>query len=290
MEFKLKTFKSVINVTKLANIHYFEFTNQYHTYKDTHAFCELVYVDSGKITVEAENYSGELLSNQLIIHQAGEAHSLSCRQNEAPNVIIIGFECKSDLLNPYSKIPVSLSNECVRLLTDVIKEGRNVFLPPYDVPNIKDMKKRKDYPFGADQMLKLKLEAFLIELIRSSEPKINPNDSFITDSKVNEVYAYINENFREKISLSELCFLYRTNKTTLCSCFKKAYGVTIIKYINTLKLKETKKLLREGNYSLTEIACMLNMSSVHYLSRLFKLYENKSPSEYIRTIKSKLES
>lgn len=290
MEFKLKSFKSVINVTKLANIHYFEFTNQYHTYKDTHAFCELVYVDSGRITVEAENYEGELQSNSLIIHRAGEAHSLKCSEDEAPSVIIIGFECNSDLLIPFSKTPVTLSGECVKLLTDVIKEGRNVFLPPYDVPNIKDMKKRKDPVFGADQMLKLKLETFLICLIRSAQPMQEKCDDETITSVISEVYDYINQNFREKINLSELCFLYRTNKTTLCNCFKKAYGVTIIKYINTLKLKETKKLLREGKHSLTEIAAILNMSSVHYLSRLFKSYEKVSPSEYIKTIKSRLEN
>lgn len=290
MEFKLKSFKSVINVTKLANIHYFEFTNQYHTYKDTHAFCELVYVDSGRITVEAENYEGELQSNSLIIHRAGEAHSLKCSEDEAPSVIIIGFECNSDLLIPFSKTPVTLSGECVKLLTDVIKEGRNVFLPPYDVPNIKDMKKRKDPVFGADQMLKLKLETFLICLIRSAQPMQEKCDDETITSVISEVYDYINQNFREKINLSELCFLYRTNKTTLCNCFKKAYGVTIIKYINMLKLKETKKLLREGKHSLTEIAAILNMSSVHYLSRLFKSYEKVSPSEYIKTIKSRLEN
>lgn len=290
MEFKLKSFNNVINVTRLANIHYFEFTNQYHTYRDTHRFCELVYVDSGRIMIDAENFSGELKSNCLIIHRAGEAHSLKCCQDEAPNVIIIGFECDSELLAPFSTAPVTLSGECVRLLTDIIKEGRNVFLPPYDVPNVRDMKKRKDAVFGSDQMLKLKLEAFLICLIRSTKPLEENRDNKAAGSMINEVYDYINRNFREKIDLSELCFLYCTNKTSLCNGFKKAYGVTIIQYINMLKLKETKKLLREGKNSLTEIATMLNMSSVHYLSRLFKKYENKTPSEYINTIKSKLEN
>ena len=290
MEFKLKSLKNVINISKIANIHYFEFTRQYHTLKDKHAFCELIYVDSGKINVEADNYTGALLTNQAIIHKAGETHSLSCLEDEAPNVIIIGFECKSNSLDRFSTEPTTLSRECIRLLTDTIKEGRNVFLPPYDVPNIYDMKKRKDYPYGSEQMLRLKLEAFFIELIRSVESTAIELPSDISDTKVADVYLYINENFRENINLSELCFMYRTNKTTLCHSFKKAYGETIIRYINRLKIKETKKLLREGKYSLTEIANIVGVSSVHYLSRLFKSYEGKSPNDYMKTIKSKLEA
>lgn len=289
MEFKLKSFKRVIDITKIANIHYFEFTNQYHTSADRHEFCELVYVDSGKIMINAENYTGELTNNQLIIHKAGEAHSLSCTCEQSPNVIIIGFECKSNILDEFSETPTTLSRECVRLLTEIIKEGRNVFLPPYDVPNVKDMKKRKDCPFGAEQLLRLKLETFFIELIRNRTNSEKEEMSAQSFYKLNDVYSYINENFREKINLSELCFMYGTNKTTLCNSFKRAYGETIIRYINKLKIRETKRLLRDGNHTLTEIASMVGMSSVHYLSRMFKLYQGQSPSEYMRTIKSKLD-
>ena len=289
MEFKLKRFEKSIEVTRIANIHYFEFTRQYQTFKDNHAFRELVYVDTGSINVEAENFSGTLTENMLIIHKTGEIHSLTCPEDSAPNVIIIGFECKADELDMFSKAPVVLEDEQQKILTEIIKEGRTVFKAPYDVPNLKDMKKRKDYPFGADQMIKLKLEMLLIELVRSRENVENVAETDGFDPKTFEVYSYVKKNFREKITLSELCFIFGTNKTTLCSSFKKAYGDTVIGYINYLKIKEAKKMLREGKYNLTEISAMLGFSSVHYFSRMFKKQQNVSPSEYIRTIKSRLE-
>ncbi len=49
-------------------------------------------------------------------------------------------------LDVFSEIPVTLNSEQQKLLTEVIREGRNVFLPPYDIPNQKYMKKRKEYP------------------------------------------------------------------------------------------------------------------------------------------------
>lgn len=62
--------------------------------------------------------------------------------------------------------PATLSHEEQRLLTNIVREGRAVFLPPYDVPNVKNMKKRRNCIFGADQMVKLLLEQLLIHLIR----------------------------------------------------------------------------------------------------------------------------
>ncbi len=288
MNYKLKSFKKSISVTKIANIHYFEFTNEYHTFKDRHPFRELIYVDSGSINVNSENYCGSVDSNFLIIHKDNEEHSLTCSSESAPNVIIIGFECHAEELDDFSKRPFELSAECRKLLTEVIREGRSVFLPPYDVPNITDMKKRKDYLFGADQMIKLKLETFFIELIRCKDISHDQSKTVVLNDKSEEIYNYIKTNFRQKINLDELCFLYGTNKTSLCFNFKLAYGETVISLINKLKIKEAKKLMREGKLNLSQISLEVGFSSLHYFSRMFKLYEGVSPSEYIKTIKLKL--
>lgn len=289
MEYKLKEFKTDIAVTKMANIHYFEFIKEYHTFKEKHAFRELVYVDSGAIKVESEGYCGTLCSKQLIIHKSNEVHSLSCFETDAPNVIIIGFECESERLDEFSHEPHTLSNEQIRILTEVIKEGRSVFLPPYDVPNLRDMKKRSDFPFGADQMLKLKFEMFLIELIRNAETHPNLPKEVRADSKTEEIFTYVNNNYKEKITLDDLCFIFGTNKTTVCKSFKEAYGETVIGYINKLRIKKAKKLMREGELNLTQLSARVGFSSIHYFSKLFKSYENMSPSEYINTVKARLE-
>ncbi len=289
MEFKLKRFETAVNVSRIANIHYFEFTKEYHTSKDSHAFRELVYVDNGEISVEAENYKGILKEGMMIIHKTGEVHSLCCINNTAPNVIIIGFECEAERLDAFSGNAVNLNSALQKILTEIIKEGRTVFEGPYDIPNLRDMKKKKSYPFGADQMIKLKLESFLIELVRASEAEMLNPENEAGNRSLSEICDYLKANFKEKITLSELCFIFGTNKTTLCSMFKKATGDTVIGYINTLKIKEAKKLMREGNYNLSEIAFMLRFSSLHYFSRLFKKMENISPSDYIKTIKSRLD-
>lgn len=290
MEYKLKNFLQPVKVNKLANIHYFEFTEEFHTKKDCHSFRELLYVDSGYLEIDADNYKGSLKENQLIIHQSNEAHSLLCPHNENPNVIIIGFECDCNELDSFSESPVTLNDSQKKLLSEAIKEGRNVFLPPYDIPGQKNMKKRKDFPFGADQLIKLKLENLFIELIRNKYQTDIVEQSDTASDKTIEIARYLNENFRQKIKLSELCFLFGTNSTTLCNTFYNTYGKTIISYVITLRIKEAKRLMRSGNYNLTEISSMVGFSSIHYFSKIFKQYENQSPTAYIKTVKAKFEN
>lgn len=288
MEFKLKPFKTDIEVLRIANIHYFEFTKEYHTFNDSHPFCELVYADSGKINISSDSYRGPLNKNNMIIHKALENHSLSCSYDTAPNVIIIGFECKCPQLERFAETPYQLNNDQQSILADVIKEGRNVFLPPYDVPNIYDMKKRENCIFGADQMIKLKLETLFITMIRSVNDYSENIHSNMKSDVMGEIENYIENNFKENITLSDLCFLFGLNKTTLCCEFKNTFGSTVINYINKRRIKEAKRLMRDGGKNLTEVAAESGFSSLHYFSRQFSRYENKSPSEYINTIKSKL--
>lgn len=288
MDFRLKRFTKAMDISRIANIHYFEFTNKFHTVDDKHPFRELLYVDSGFIMVQAENYSGIVRENQIIIHRSDEIHSLSCPEDRASNVIIIGFECKCEELDIFSTQPITLQDSQKKLLTEIIKEGRSVFLPPYDVPNQRDMKKRKEYPFGADQMIKLKLESLMIEMVRESKNVLSGEPNELSDATIQEICGYIRENFKNKITLSELCFLFGTNKTSLCNKFRSAHGETIVSYINKLRIKEAKLLLRGGNFNITEIAEKVGFSSVHYFSRIFKQYENQSPTSYINTIKSRL--
>ncbi|MBE7033323.1 MAG: helix-turn-helix domain-containing protein [Ruminococcaceae bacterium] len=290
MKYLLKDFITPVTVSRMANLHYFEFINEYHTVDDSHDFCELLYVDRGSVTVNADNYKGELSDNQVIIHRPNEMHSLSCKQNIAPNVIIIGFECLCPQLESFSKKPFTLSTEQKKMLADIMKEGTSVYTPPFDLPNIPDMIKREEFPFGADQMIKLKLEAFLISIIRGNAASQHSSKNEVHEqSRIEAIHQYITENYTEKILLDNICFIFGTNKTTLCQDFKNEYKTTVVNYINSLKVKEAKALLRENKLSVTEISEKLGFNSIHYFSRLFKRMTGHTPKEYTKSIRSKFE-
>lgn len=289
MNYNLKPFDIALSVSKIANINYFEFTDSYYTVGDSHTFCEMLYVDKGKINVKAENFSGTISEGQVIVHRPDEVHSLECEEDTAPNVIIIGFECESEALEPFSKEATNLSSAQKKLLAEIMQEGMSVYPPPYDQPNTMSAK-NPVYPFGADQLVKIRLEAFFISLVRSRQIPENqgPSADVSTDGKIADIYRYISEHYKEKISLDNICFLFGTNKTSLCQSFKEVYGTTVLSYINSLKIKEAKAMLRESAYSVTEISEILGFTSIHYFCRLFKKETGQSPMEYMKSIKAKL--
>ena len=288
MKYKLKRFETTLNVSHIANIHYFEFTKEYHTTEDYHDFSELVYVDKGEIYVKSRNYCGKLNSGELIIHKPNEEHSLIC-SDEAPNIIIIGFKCNSEILDTFSTNSYVVTAEHKRMLAEILREGMSVFAPPYDTPNITDMKKREKYPYGADQMIKLRLEMLLITLVRDFlEESTVPAFSSINENSAEDIKRYIEEHYTENIQLDNICFIFGTNKTSLCKNFKNAYGITILGYINSLKLQEAKRLLRQNKLSVTEISEKLGFTSIHYFCKFFKKTTGNSPVEYSKSIRSKL--
>lgn len=285
----LHTFRTELSVTRIANMQYFEMPEGYTSHPDRHPFAELVYVDSGEITVESEGYSGRLKKNELLIHPAGDRHSLSC-VGAAPSIIIIGLECPTTHLFPFGRTPVSLSPTLQPMLVEIVKEGRNVFLPPYDIPNRTDMQKRESFPFGADQLIRNLLECFLIKLIREREAApLGVSGQAAEGLRTGEILRYLENNYREHITLEELCFLFGTNKTTLTKDFRSLTGDTVMGHLAALRLRHAKALLREGTHSVTEIAEVLGFSSVHYFTRFFRKHENMSPSEYAGSIRARFE-
>ena len=290
MDTSLHPFRTELCVTRVANMQYFEMPEGYTSPRpDLHPFCELIYVDSGEVTVESGVFSGRLRKNELLIHPANERHALRC-DAAAPSLIIIGLECDSPHLSPFSTTPTTLSEALQRMLVEIVKEGRNVFLPPYDIPNRTDMAKREDFPFGADQLIRNLLECFLIKLIREREaPPLGGGARLADGVRTGEILRYLENNYLEKITLEELCFLFGTNKTTLTKDFRRLTGDTVMGHLANLRLRRAKSLLREGKHSITEIAEILGFSSVHYFTRFFRKHETMSPTEYASSIRARFE-
>ncbi len=71
------------------------------------------------------------------------------------------------------------------------------------------------------------------------------------------------------------------NYSFLSKLFSSQEGVTIEAYFLRQKIERVKQLLSYGENSLSEIAVMLNYSSVHYLSSQFKKIEGCTVSDFV---------
>lgn len=278
MEFKLKKLTPCLSVKEIANVHFFVFPENYYTGKDKHFFTEMVYVSSGVLNIRSDSYNGTLKKGEAIFHAPDENHALSCVKGNEPTVIIIGFTHTAAPAALYGKA-VALSAYETELLSNVVKEGRNVFAPPYDVPTT-DMQKKKNIPFGAEQILKNCIETLCISVIRRGLVKSEKERSPVGGFDVKETIKYVDENFKEKITIDELSFIFGTNRSTLCREFKAATKKSINEYVTDKKLKEAERLLTRTDATITEIAENLNFTCIHYFTAFFKTRTGFSPKEF----------
>ena len=275
MEFKIKKLNHTLAVQGIVNVHYFEFSEDFHTAADRHPFYELVYCAQGSLHIKSEDYDGMLSEHQLILHRPDELHSLVCGKNQQPTVIIVGFTCDCEALDAFSQKPVYLLPGGASALAEIVLEGRNVFLPPYNVPLL-DMKKRKNAPTGSEQMLQNLLECFLLRLIRGTDISHAKHDKI----QISAVEMYLQDNCNEKITIDQLAFIFNTNRSTLCSEFRRVTGKTVNEFINERRIAEAKRLLLGSDMTVTQIAGKLNFDTIHYFTRFFKHEVGVSPSEY----------
>ncbi len=279
MDFKLKNIENVLSVPKIANVHFFEFPKQYETKDDKHPFCELIFVNVGSLCIRSDEYSGKLSKNEMLIHGANCVHSLICPKESETSVIIIGFECHSERLQAFAQKPLLLSESEIRQLAEIVKEGRNVFAPPYNVP-VYDMEKKKKQVFGSEQMLQSLLENFLIGLIRKHEVFESESETEDGSFQIGEILKYVDANYLERITIDELAFLFRTNRSTLCQEFKNATGGTLVRYISDKKTQAVKRLLLHSKKSVAQIADELNFDCVPYFCKFFKKQTSMTPKDF----------
>ena len=142
------------------------------------------------------------------------------------------------------------------------------------------MQKKKNIPFGAEQDLRNCIELLLISLARRSAGNSFKEDRPVGAFNADEVVKYVNENFKEKITIDELSFIFGTNRSSLCKDFKTRTGKSLNGYVIEKRLEEARRLLNETDDTITEIADRLNFTGIHYFTAFFKKATGLSPTEY----------
>ncbi len=94
------------------------------------------------------------------------------------------------------------------------------------------------------------------------------------------VRRYIDDHFKENITLDQLATAAHLNKYYLAHAFQKEYGVSPIRYLTARRIRESKFLLAETDHTLSHIAQVLGFSSASYFSQCFRRVEGVSPKEY----------
>ena len=128
------------------------------------------------------------------------------------------------------------------------------------------------------------LEVLIINMVRRTKANLLIAPAKKVAKECRFVEQYINNHFREEISLELLSEKAFMNKFYLVHAFKQYKGISPINYLIQLRIKEAKELLSTTNYSISQISESSGFSSQSYFSQVFKKETGMTPNEYRKTV------
>jgi AraC-like DNA-binding protein len=300
MEFPRTLLIESISIKKLISFHYFEYTKGYVFDGEQHDFWEFLYVDKGDVEIQADDRTLELRQGNMIFHKPDEFHTVRVKQHhKPPNLIVISFECTSPAMIYFQNKVIALTDRERNLLSMILQEGFQAFLPPFDNPAVHVLERNPNAPFASEQAIKSYLEILLIDLIRSNQENTNRKIATklssvqkekVEQQMVQQIIAYMDQHISSPLSLDHLCKAFHLGKSRLKEIFQSQLGSGVLEHFKLLKMEEAKSLIREEKYNFTEISAMLGYGSIHYFSREFRKTAGMSPSEYAKTAKARAQS
>lgn len=284
-------FERIFNIEKIITLFYMELSKSFHYDGEQHDFWEMVYIDKGEMVCTAEKNRFVLKSGEMTFHKPNEYHNLSGNNAVAPNVSIVTFQCRSRAMQYFEGKIFRLNAEEKSLLSMFFEEGLSCFrLVDPNNPLLQRLEKVEGSPFGSSQMTKNLLEIFLIKLCRNTDVVTKKmRQSYVIDGmdvpyNVKEILDFLKANLYGKVTVADVARYLGKSESTVKQLFSKHRGCGIIKYYTELKIKEARRLIREGKYNMTQIADMLHFDNPQYFSKCFKTCTNMTPREYKASI------
>ncbi|GFZ31942.1 hypothetical protein CSC2_24680 [Clostridium zeae] len=111
----------------------------------------------------------------------------------------------------------------------------------------------------------------------------NENNHNIDSSKsvlFKDIEKYIVDNMVEELDLDTVAAKFNLSCYYFSRTFKEIIGYNFSDYINILRIKKAKELLRDNSISIKEVCFSVGYNDPNYFSKVFKKYEGRSPTEY----------
>ena len=238
---------------------------------EEHSMLELTYVDKGSIHSVAGGQDLVLTQGDMAIYGRNQWHMQYADPDCAPSYITITFDLEGDSLERLLNRKFRTPQKAVLLLQQMLRE-----------------RDREDRYTG-DMLISL-LGQLLLTVLREAEgsarlPLRTANAINNENEVVGHAQRFIGQNVRMKLSVPMVAREVGVSPSYLTALFHKNLQISPGEYIRRAKLQESKLMIREGKMNFTEIAQVLQYSTVHHFSRQFKEKFGITPTEYARSIR-----
>ena len=114
-------------------------------------------------------------------------------------------------------------------------------------------------------------------------PKDKAKDLPTHDSSA-DVLIYIGEHFREELTLSSVAKKIGYHPAYLSRYFRATFGISFVRYVSMVRLREAILLLQSGSRSVTECAIESGFGSIRSFYRAFYSEFGCNPTDYLKRV------
>ncbi len=122
----------------------------------------------------------------------------------------------------------------------------------------------------------------LIRVLEENLAKAQDRKALVTGISPMTRFAlkYVEEHYRENISLQDIAGQFNANGMYLGQCFIRDMKVSFRSYLNEYRIRKAMKLLETSSLKVFEISEKVGILNGQYFSKLFKAQTGMSPHEY----------
>lgn len=272
----------LFDTSPFSNIHIRRCPNYFGDATHSFAFFEMCYLFRGQCDLETKKGRVALHEGDFLIIAPGTSHSLSSDDDN----FILGISVRKSDFEDMFRAEQSRTNLLSlffrHVLFDRTASGYLLFHTGSDDDLKHSLKNvavesmvRDDYSF---MLAHCWLSILLSNMVRMHHLEVETSHS-VYESKLTDILQYIQQHYQD-VTLDGLGRRFGYTKPYLCTLIKHNTGKTFSQLVNAQRLNAATTLLREGRYSVAEIAHHVGYANVDYFSRRFKREYGVSPAEY----------
>ena len=242
--------------------------DDWHSSMHTHHCTEFFYVTRGTGLFQTDGGTTTLHEDDLMIVNPNVSHTEIGIKGETFEYIVLGFEGMEFYNADF--------NQHIQVFQANYQDYKHEILF-YVKPALLEAKNKEQHSKALSQHL---WAILMINIIRRSNIQLTVSPSQKVNKECIFVENYINDHYKENITLDQLAELAYVNKYYLAHTFKKQKGISPINYLLEKRIEEAKYLLKTTNLSVNEIGRIVGFSSQSYFAQSFKRALGKTPLEF----------
>lgn len=183
------------------------------------------------------------------------------------------FETHKSEIQNYPVYAYMLSLQAIQLGIQTLRENMPVDRKTYEL--------EQEYERNVD--LQNNLEELICHTAQGLCTMAARYQAFLSNGRSRPIWlviAYIQEHYKDKVTLNDLARCADRNPQYISAVFSRECGISIGEYITSLRVEEAKQLLRSTNAPIGDIAQRVGYQDPKYFSRIFRKQTGLYPRAY----------